>query len=147
MKNYEFGLPITSSKFSFIFVNLLCFGDRISVRNVKILSAWNAFCYNCHHIEKQNGNQIVTKKKRRKHMSQQCCCPHIKCWMAWQNDNPYLILKTKHQYCSLGSVFTLTKQIIIFSHKKEFIFKFWKIIYFSIVYYNIVIRVVKLFRV
>jgi hypothetical protein len=31
MKNYDFGLPITSSNFSFIFVNLICFDHRISV--------------------------------------------------------------------------------------------------------------------
>jgi hypothetical protein len=44
MKNYEFGLPITSLKFSFIFVNLICFGDHISVRKVKILST---HCMKC----------------------------------------------------------------------------------------------------
>jgi hypothetical protein len=44
MKNYEFGLPITSSKFSFIFVNLICFDHRISVWKVKVLST---HCMKC----------------------------------------------------------------------------------------------------
>jgi len=47
-------------------------------------------------------------------------------------------------YHGLWSVSTLTEQIIIFFKKWIRFFKFWNY-YFSIIYYNIVIRVVKLF--
>jgi hypothetical protein len=49
-------------------------------------------------------------------------------------------------YCSLGSVSTLKKRIIV-NFQKMNSFSNFEMIYFSIIYYNVVIWVVKLFRV
>ncbi len=59
-------------------------------------------------------------------------------------DKSFQILHNKC-YCSIGSISTLTKQIIVF--QKMNFFSSFEIIYFFIIYYNIVIWVVKLCRV
>jgi hypothetical protein len=148
MKNYDFGLHITSSKLSF-FINLICFDHHISVWKVKVLSThymkWILLQMPIT-LKSKMETKSSQKRRRRKHMSQQCYCPHIKMLNDMTKWQSIFDTKTKHQYWNLGSVSTLTKRIIFFFQKMNSFLKF-EIIYFFIVYYNIVMWVVKLFRV